>query len=237
MRTAMRTAAALAAVLAACPIAAARADEPPEWAIGHFVGDNPSISADADLTVSPRGAATLVYHTRWGRTTVHQGSYRHERLVFPSATYALSRTDRGVRLTNTRDRDDRMNLDRVGRPPLSGNDGWRYNPPGDRWDRRDRLDRVPDWAVGAFVGDNGYLKVDAEITIERNGRAVRIYRSARGRTERVEGRYERGRLVFGRTEYELSRTGRGIKVTNTRERRDWMGLDRSDRWLEHDRRR
>jgi hypothetical protein len=230
MRATVRFAPPLMAALLLSALLGANAQTPPEWAIGRFVCDNGYVKADAEVVITHRGDATLTYRYPSGRVVVQEGRYRRDRLVFASASYYLSRTGRGIKLVDTRDRENWMGLDRARRAPILHDDGWRHNPPRDRGDEWE--DRAPDWAVGTFVGDNGYLHMDAEITIRRDGWAVLVYRTNRGRLERTEGRYERGRLAFGRTTYELSRTGRGIKVTNTRDRRDWMGLDRSDRGLE-----
>ncbi len=252
----------IAAAVLACAGLTARADAPPDWAVGRFVGGNGYIKADAEVIVTDRGRATLIYYPEWSqepgrnrdrdrvvrRTTREEGTYRRGRLVFGSDSYEISKTGSGIKLVNTRERKDWMGLDRARsdyRRPEYRRDGppagWRSSEDDRRWrddrDRRDRDERgrrVPDWAVGTFVGGNGYEKVDAEITIRADGSAVRVYRERtdRGRIERIAGRYEDGRVTFGRTTYEITRTGKGIKASNTREKRDWMGLDRSDRGLE-----
>lgn len=212
------------------------ADTPPDWAVGVFHGDHGVLRVDVEVTISRRGDVVRLYREQSGRIRRAEGLYRDGRLRVEGTTYDLDRKGAGIRITNIRDDHDWIQLDRDS--AAWGDDRDRY---GDRnggpgwggqggWSGRER---IPEWAIGVFQGDDGPHKIPVEVGISPTGAVYRTYRELRG-TRRTTGTWRDSMVRLGSSTYRIVRSDRGIRLLNVDNRNDWIALSRVNQGWDSD---
>lgn len=223
---------AAACCLALAPVGAVWADTPPDWAVGIFHGDHGGLRVDVEMTISRRGDVVRLYREQGGRIRKAEGQYRDGRLRVDGTTYDLDRKGNGIRVTNVRDSGDWIQLDRDS-APWGPEDRDRYgnHDGGPGWGGQggwSGRERIPEWAIGVFQGDEGRHKVPVEVGIAPTGAIYRTYRELRG-TRRATGTWRDSMVRLGSDTYRIVRTDRGIRLLNVDDRNDWVSLSRVGR--------
>ena len=169
-------------------------DRVPRWLVGTFYGRSPSTGRRVTLTVTREGEATAVFNNG----TRERGTYDNGRIRFGgSDDWDVSRVDEGIRAASGR-RSEVFTTD----PSRGGGD-----------DADDDGGRVPRWLRGTFRGTTN--TGESELTIRADGSAT-----ARSLTKNqtFSGTYRNGRLRFDWGEYDVQRTGDGIRTVEVNNR-------------------
>ncbi len=205
--------------------AIARADTPPDWAIGKFHGINRHYNAEMDLSISPDGQARAVITYSSGRTDVNGGYYSRGRLVLNDKIFDISKTGGGIK---TVQQDDRLNVVMYQRTSKTYNSdqGWtNWGGPGNN--AGDWGTRPQSWMIGRFQGYNGHYDTEQNMTIQSNGRVtVEIRYRQSGRRQTQTGRVQDGTLTIDGNAFRIERAGNGIKTTQASDRLNWVKYER-----------
>jgi hypothetical protein len=175
--------------------AAVFADRPPSWAVGTFRGFNRAYDAEVEITITPRGDVTARTFLPNGKVTTQRGTYDLDQITLDKYSFYISRISNGFRLVQVEDETNTVNYRRSGSSIGTG-------------------DPVS-WAVGTFSGFNSRYNADVELTITNRGRATARIRFRDGRRDTQTGSVNGSRMQLENTEFNLTRSFNGVRVTQT----------------------
>lgn len=175
----------------------------PSWAVGDFSGYNRFYDADIDLDITRSGSATATVRHRDGKRQTQRGTVNGNRLTLDGAGFNIRQHGNGITVEQIGNSANWMEYTRDGGGSDNSGGNWGY---------------APDWLIGTFRGRNALYQAEVEITVSSNGRAEATVTYPDGRRQNQYGGYQGGRLKLDKTWFEVSRSGRGIRVVQVGDR-------------------